>query len=206
MNVMESRNGIFLIMLTMLLSSCATVGDPGKGAVMGAATGTTAGTVTGVILDTQEERLRKAGIRAERDRQGDLLVRLAGEHLKFDTDKADLQPSGVDQLALVSGVLRDYPENRISIMGHTDGVGRESHNQQLSQAQAETVKATLLQQGVAPQSILSATGHGESQPVADNDVAEGRAQNRRVELRIRVDAAEASRNQAERERYARGRH
>jgi OOP family OmpA-OmpF porin len=89
-------------------------------------------------------------------------------------------------------------------MGHTDSVGDESYNLRLSQARADTVKNTLLQQGVTPQSILSSTGYGESQPVADNATPEGRAQNRRVDLRIQVDEAEASRNQAERARYSRG--
>jgi outer membrane protein OmpA-like peptidoglycan-associated protein len=149
--------------------------------------------------------LRKEGIRTERDRQGNLLVRLADDSLKFDTGKAELKSAGVEQLSVVSGILRDYPENRINIMGHTDSVGSDAYNQQLSQARADTVKVTLLQQGVTPRSILSATGYGESQPIADNAVVAGRAQNRRVELSIRVDEAEAARNQEERERYSRGR-
>lgn len=234
MNDLGIRNCISLMAIVVLLSSCATVGDgdktlkgagigalggaaagaiigaasgnPGKGAIIGAAAGAAVGTVTGVVLDSQEERLRKAGIRAERDRQGNLLVRLAGDHLRFDTDRADLIPSGVEQLALISGILRDYPENRINIMGHTDSVGSEDYNQRLSQARADTVRVTLLQQGVAPRSILSATGYGESQPIADNASPEGRAQNRRVELSIRIDEAEASQNQAEREHYSRRRY
>jgi outer membrane protein OmpA-like peptidoglycan-associated protein len=232
MQDMGIRYCIFFTMIAMLLSSCATVGDgdktmkgagigtlggaaagaligamagnPAKGAWIGAASGAAVGTVTGVVLDKQEEQLRKAGIQAERDRQGNLLVSLAGDSLKFDTNKAELKPAGMEQLARVSGVLRDYPENRISIMGHTDSVGDESYNLRLSQARADTVKNTLLQQGVPPRSILSSTGYGESQPVADNATPEGRAQNRRVDLRIQVDEAEASRNQAERARYSKG--
>jgi outer membrane protein OmpA-like peptidoglycan-associated protein len=227
------RHCIYLVMIAMLMSHCATVGDgdktwkgtgigalggaatgaligaaagnPGKGALIGAAAGAAVGTVTGVVLDRQEERLRKEGIRTERDRQGNLLVRLADDSLKFDTGKAELKSAGVEQLSVVSGILRDYPENRINIIGHTDSVGSDAYNQQLSQARADTVKVTLLQQGVTPRSILSATGYGESQPIADNAVVAGRAQNRRVELSIRVDEAEAARNQEERERYSRGR-
>ncbi len=233
MNNMGIRSGIFFLMVAVLMSGCATLGDgdktwkgaaigtlggaaagaaigaatgdPAKGAVIGAVSGAAVGTVTGIVLDTQEERLRKAGIRAERDRQGNLLIRLAGDSLKFDTDKANLKPAGVEQLAHISGILRDYPENRISIMGHTDSTGSEAYNLRLSQARADTVKVTLLQQGVAPRSILSATGYGESQPVASNASPEGRAQNRRVELSIRVDEAEAAQNQAERERFQRSR-
>jgi outer membrane protein OmpA-like peptidoglycan-associated protein len=233
MQDMRIRTSMVLVIMALLLSSCATVGDgdktwkgagigalggaatgaaigamtgnAGRGAWIGAAAGTAVGTVTGVVLDKQEEELRKAGIRAERDRQGNLLVSLAGDSLKFDTNKADLKPEGLEQLARVSGVLRDYPENRINIMGHTDSVGREDYNLRLSQARADTVKHTLLQQGVPPRSILSSTGYGEGQPVADNASVEGRAQNRRVELSIHVDADEAARNEAERERYSRRR-
>lgn len=164
--------------------------------------GAAVGTATGIVLDSQEERLRKAGIQAERDSQGNLLVRLAGDSLKFASGRAELMPAGVEQLAHISGIVRAYPENRISITGHTDNVGSESYNLRLSQARAETVKTTLLQQGVPPHCILSATGYGESQPVASNATTAGRGQNRRVELRISVDEAEAAQNQAERERYS----
>jgi outer membrane protein OmpA-like peptidoglycan-associated protein len=164
------------VMIAMLMSHCATVGDgdktwkgtgigalggaaagaligaaagnPGKGALIGAAAGAAVGTVTGVVLDRQEEQWRKEGIRTERDRQGNLLVRLADDSLKFDTGKAELKSAGVEQLSVVSGILRDCPENRINIMGHTDSVGSDAYNQQLSQARADTVKVTLLQQGV----------------------------------------------------------
>jgi len=151
MKDMGIRYCICFTMIAMLLSSCATVGDadktakgagigtlggaaagaligamagsPGKGAWIGAAAGAAVGTVTGVVLDKQEEQLRKSGIQAERDRQGNLLVSLAGDSLKFDTNKAELKPAGVEQLALVSDVLRDYPENRITIMGSPFNMG-----------------------------------------------------------------------------------
>ena len=227
------RNGVFFALTALLLGSCATVGDgdktmkgagigavggaatgaiigavtgnPGKGALIGAAAGAAVGTVTGVVLDTQEEKLRKAGIDAQRDRQGNLLVRMSGDSLRFDTNKAELKPGGTEQLARISEVVRQYPENRITIMGHTDSVGNETYNQQLSQARADTVKNTLLMQGVPTRSVVSAVGYGESQPIADNATPAGRAQNRRVDLRIHVDENEASHNQAERTRYQRGR-
>lgn len=224
------RHGIALLTTGMLLTSCATLGDgdktwkgaaigtiggaaagaaiggatgdPAKGAWIGAVSGAAVGTATGMVLDSQEERLRQAGIQAERDSQGNLLVRLAEDSLKFASGSADLMPAGGEQLARISGILRAYPENRISIAGHTDSVGSEAYNLRLSQARAEMAKATLLQQGVQPRCILSATGYGESQSIASNATQAGRAQNRRVELRISVDEAEAAQNQAERERYS----
>ncbi len=181
----------------------ATQGDAGKGAAIGAAAGAAVGTTTGMILDTQEEKLRKAGIEAKRDSEGRLLVNLAEDHLRFDSGKADLPPRGQAQLSRIAEVLRTYPENRIAIIGHTDSAGSKSFNQQLSQARADRVKMNFLNQGVAPRSVVSSIGYGESQPVADNTTASGRAANRRVELQISVDEAEAAHNHEERSRYTR---
>lgn len=225
------RIGVAILVTTLLLTGCATLGDgdktwkgaligtvggaatgaligasqgeAGKGAAIGAAAGAAVGTTTGMILDAQEEKLRKAGIRAERDSNGHLLVNLADDHLRFNSGKADLQPQGRDQLNRIAGVLRAYPENRIAIVGHTDSVGNSSFNQQLSQARADRVKTHFLNQGVAARSVISSTGYGETQPIADNATSSGRAANRRVELRISVDELEASRNQEQRERYTR---
>jgi outer membrane protein OmpA-like peptidoglycan-associated protein len=180
----------------------ATQGNAAKGAIWGAVAGAAVGTTTGVVLDAQEEKLRKAGIRAERDEQGRLLVNLSGDTLKFDTGKSTLKPSGMEQLSMIASIMRDYPENRIAIAGHTDSVGRDDYNLALSQARADSVKSYLLQQGVAPRCIVASQGFGERYPVADNATAAGRAQNRRVELAITVDEEEAQQNQQQRERYS----
>ena len=73
----------------------ATQGEPGKGAMWGAVAGAAIGTTTGVVLDAQEEKLRKAGIRARRDEQGRLLISVSGDTLKFDTGKSTLKPQGL---------------------------------------------------------------------------------------------------------------
>ena len=179
----------------------ATQGDAAQGALWGAAAGAVVGTATGMVLDRQEEQLRRSGIRTERDAQGRLLVSLAGNALKFEFGQAGLQPEGKTQLNKVADILKTYPENRIMITGHTDSVGSGQSNLALSQARADSVKAHLLHQGVMPQSIVSAVGYGEEHPVADNATAAGRTMNRRVELSITVDAEEARVNQQQRERY-----
>ena len=179
---------------------CATQGDAAQGALWGAAAGVVVGTATGMVLDRQEEQLRRAGIRAERDAQGRLLVSLAGNALTFEFGQARLQPQGQTQLNKVASILKTYPENRIMIAGHTDSIGSAQNNLTLSQARAESVKAHLLHEGVMSKSIVSAAGYGEEHPVADNATAAGRALNRRVELSITVDAEEARVNQQQRER------
>jgi outer membrane protein OmpA-like peptidoglycan-associated protein len=178
----------------------AARGDWRKGAAIGAASGAVIGGVSGAVMDKQEEKLRKAGIQTERDEAGNLIVNLSGESLKFDTGKATLKPEGESLLTRLAGVLKQYPENRISISGHTDSVGDAAANRGLSQSRAESVKAYILSQGVPTRCVLSAVGYGEEHPIADNNTAAGKAMNRRVELSISVDEEEAKKNQAEREK------
>jgi outer membrane protein OmpA-like peptidoglycan-associated protein len=171
-----------------------------------AAVGAAVGTTTGVVLDTQEERLRKAGIRAQRDENGRLLVNLSGAALQFDTGQSTLKPQGIDQLNKIAAILKAYPENRITIAGHTDSIGSNSANLVLSQARADRVKTHLIHQGVSDRCIVAANGYGESFPIAGNETTAGRERNRRVELQISVDPAEAEQNQLEREHYSRAAH
>ncbi len=178
----------------------AARGDWKKGALIGAAAGAAIGGVTGAVMDKQEEDLRKAGIRTERDKAGNLVVSMSGDTLKFDSAKATLKPEGEALLSKLAGVLAKYPENRILVEGHTDSTGKPEFNMTLSQNRADRVKAFLLEKGVPPRSILAATGFGSDKPVADNATADGRAANRRVELKISVDKEEAEKNEAEREK------
>ena len=178
----------------------AARGDWKKGAAIGAGVGAVAGVSTGAVMDKQEEDLRKAGIRAERDDAGNLVVSLTGDSLKFDTGKAVINADGLAMLAKLAGVIKKYPENRISISGHTDNVGKPADNVALSQRRAESVKAAILADGVPVRCILSATGYGDEHPVGDNKTVAGKAANRRVELQITADEDEAKANQAQREK------
>jgi len=99
----------------------------------------------------------------------------------FDTGSATLKPGAREKLARVAGILASHPDLKIEIEGHTDSVGADDYNQRLSERRAESVRAYLVQQKIAPTSV-DAEGFGESRPVAGNETAAGRQQNRRVEL------------------------
>jgi outer membrane protein OmpA-like peptidoglycan-associated protein len=99
----------------------------------------------------------------------------------FDTGKADLKRSARERLAKVAGILIAYPDIRVEIDGYTDSTGSLEFNQRLSQARADSVRSYLASQGVNS-SAITTQGFGPSQPIASNDTASGRQQNRRVEL------------------------
>jgi len=99
----------------------------------------------------------------------------------FDTGKADLKPSARERLAKVAGILIAYPDIHVEIDGYTDSTGSLEFNERLSQQRAEAVRTFLASQGVNSTSITT-QGFGPSNPIASNDTASGRQQNRRVEL------------------------
>ena len=99
----------------------------------------------------------------------------------FDTASATLKPGAREKLARVAGILAAHPDLQIEIEGHTDSVGGDDYNQQLSERRAQSVRTYLVQQKIASTAV-DAEGFGESRPVATNATASGRQQNRRVEL------------------------
>ena len=99
----------------------------------------------------------------------------------FDFNKYDLKPGAREKLAKVSGILLAYPGLKIQLEGHTDSVGTDAYNQKLSESRAGSVRDYLASQGVPP-NTLTAVGFGKQDPVASNDTAAGRQQNRRVEM------------------------
>ncbi len=102
----------------------------------------------------------------------------------FALNKSSLSDAGKAELdALAAGLAQMDEVNSVKVVGHTDSTGAASYNQSLSVKRAETVKAYLVSKGVDP-ALISASGMGESQPVADNSTREGRAKNRRVEITI----------------------
>jgi len=101
----------------------------------------------------------------------------------FDTGKYSLRPLAREKLAKVAGIVSGYPGLRLAVEGHTDSVGGDDYNQRLSEQRGEAVRDYLTQQGVAAGSVTS-KGFGKTQPVATNNSAQGRQQNRRVELVI----------------------
>ncbi|GIW43349.1 MAG: hypothetical protein KatS3mg077_0631 [Candidatus Binatia bacterium] len=103
--------------------------------------------------------------------------------VNFDFDKATIRPDAARILDEAVATLKAEPDVEVLIVGHTDSVGSEAYNQRLSVRRAQAVKDYLVRHGIAA-SRLQVKGMGESQPVASNDTAEGRAQNRRVELLV----------------------
>ena len=101
----------------------------------------------------------------------------------FDTGRANLKSGTSNHLDKLAEFLNAYPTRTALIEGHTDDVGSDAANMLLSQRRADTVKAFLVAQGIAG-SRLNASGKGEGVPLASNATAEGRAQNRRVEVII----------------------
>ena len=101
--------------------------------------------------------------------------------VNFDFDKSTLQPAGVPILQEAAKILKDNPAVNVQVQGYTDSIGTDAYNLRLSDRRAATVKNFLVKEGVAS-TRLTTKGFGESNPVATNETAEGRAQNRRVEL------------------------
>ncbi|MCU1311516.1 MAG: OmpA/MotB domain protein [Candidatus Angelobacter sp.] len=114
-----------------------------------------------------------------RDTARGLIVNMAD--VLFDTGKYTLRPIAREKLAKLSGIVLAYPGLRLDVEGHTDSIGSDPYNQRLSEKRAQAVETYLTQQGV-PETAMSATGFGKTQPVAPNTSASGRQQNRRVEL------------------------
>jgi outer membrane protein OmpA-like peptidoglycan-associated protein len=116
-----------------------------------------------------------------RDTARGLIVNMSD--VLFDTGKYSLRPLAREKLAKVAGIVSGHPGLRLDVEGYTDNVGGDDYNQQLSEQRGEAVRGYLTDQGMAAGSV-SSKGFGKTQPVASNDTAEGRQQNRRVELVI----------------------
>jgi outer membrane protein OmpA-like peptidoglycan-associated protein len=116
---------------------------------------------------------------ATRDTARGLIVSLSD--VLFDTGKSTLRPGAREKLAKISGIVLAYPDLKLAIEGNTDSVGSDAKNQVLSEERASSVRDYLLKENI-PAGSMTSQGFGKTQPVASNDTAEGRQQNRRVEM------------------------
>ena len=116
---------------------------------------------------------------ATRDTARGLIVNLSD--VLFDTGKSTLRPEAREKLAKISGIVLAYPDLRLAIEGNTDSVGSDAMNQALSEQRAGSVRDYLAKENI-PAASMTSRGFGKTQPVASNDTAEGRQQNRRVEM------------------------
>lgn len=120
-----------------------------------------------------------------RDSARGLIVNMSD--VLFDTGSSSLKTGAREKLAKISGILLAHPGLTLQIEGHTDSVGSDDFNQQLSERRSDSVRDFLAEEGV-PVSSMTAKGFGKTQPVASNDSPEGRQRNRRVELVVSGDA------------------
>ncbi len=178
-------------------------GSTVRGALIGAAIGGAAGALIGRYMDRQAEAMQDQleGARIERVAEGIRVTFDSG--ILFDFDSSELRPAARENLQEFAEILEDYPKTNVLIEGHTDAIGSEQYNQQLSDRRARAVGSYLSSIGVDSDRFVL-VGYGESQPVATNETEAGRQQNRRVEVGIMAneelkesarDAAESGQNQ-----------
>jgi len=160
--------------------------DRTKGALIGAAVGGAAAGGYGYYVDTQEATLRQTlqGTGVQVQRNGDNLTLIMPGNITFASNSADISSSFYPTLNSLVQVFKEFNKNGVEIVGHTDSTGSMQLNQDLSNRRAQSVAAYLTANGVAA-SRISAFGVGPNQPIASNDTAAGRAQNRRVEINLR---------------------
>ena len=152
-------------------------------ALIGAGVGALAGGAVGYYMDRQEAELRAelqgTGVSVYRD--GDNITLNMPGNVTFATNSADLSPAFFEVLTSVSKVLSKYDQTVVEVAGHTDSTGSDAYNQALSERRSASVAQYLETQEVDPQRMIT-VGMGESMPVADNNTANGRQANRRVEI------------------------
>ncbi len=153
--------------------------------IAGALVGGALGGAAGAEMDRQAAALRNAtSSNVGVTNTGNELVVSMPQDILFATDSASLRPDLQRDIRAVSQNLVQYPNSVIQIVGHTDNTGSAAYNQDLSERRARAVASSLISNGV-PSNRVSSYGVGLSQPIASNNTAEGRAQNRRVDIVIR---------------------
>lgn len=162
-------------------------GEQGRrNALIGAGVGALGGAAVGQYMDRQqramEAELSGSGVGVAR--QGDTLVLRMPADVTFATNQSNVEPRFDATLSDVAGVLRQYDQSIVDVVGHTDSSGGDAINQPLSERRAVSVADALIRNGVQRERLYVA-GVSSRNPVASNDTPAGRAQNRRVEIVIR---------------------
>ena len=163
-------------------------GNRADGALAGAVIGGALGAGVGYSLDKQEADLRRQlDSNVIITNTGDRLIVTLPQDILFATDSSTVQPGLRDDLRALANNVNVYANSTLQIIGHTDSDGDAAYNQQLSESRAYAVSNVLISDGV-PSSRIRSIGRGESQPIASNLNAAGKAQNRRVEIVILPNA------------------
>ena len=159
----------------------------GTGRIIGAGIGGLAGASIGYTMDKQikelKERTAGSGVDVKAVDDGQAILVNLPNGVTFDTDSTLIKPGFRDTLDTVAASLNKFPNSLIDVYGHTDSTGSDAYNQTLSENRARVVADYLVSKGVN-QARIRSTGFGKTQPVATNDTPEGRAANRRVEIKI----------------------
>ena len=176
----------------------------GTGRIIGAGIGGIAGASIGYTMDKQIKELKEktagTGVDVTPTDNGQAILVNLPDGVTFDTDRYELKPAFRPTLDKIAENIGKYPNSLIDVYGHADSTGTAPHNQILSESRARTVGDYLTTRGIAP-ARLRTQGFGSSMPVADNATLEGRAKNRRVEIKIvpisqeQVQAARAAAGQ-----------
>ncbi|HHU95892.1 MAG: OmpA family protein [Bacteroidota bacterium] len=202
---------IALLSVAMVLSSCGTsrtvqggaigagsgaavgagvgaIAGGGRGAVIGAAIGAvlggSAGAIIGNKMDKQAAELEQIeGAQVEKVNEGEAIKVTFESGILFATNSSTLNTASRASLDKFAASLLNNPDTDVKVYGHTDSTGSDAINNPLSQRRAESVYNYLVDRGVSG-SRMESQGFGSTQPVADNSTAQGRAENRRVEVFI----------------------
>jgi len=158
-------------------------GSTAKGAILGAVIGGAAGAAIGHQMDKQAKDLQEQLPNAKVQRVGEGIEVTFDSGILFDVDSDQLRPAAETNLDDLANSLKEYDGTRVLVVGHTDATGSDSYNQALSERRATSARVRLLRDGLAADRV-EAVGKGESEPVASNETAAGRQENRRVEVAI----------------------
>lgn len=158
-------------------------GNTAVGAIIGAAIGGTAGALIGRYMDKQAEEIQKDIEGAKVERVGEGIKITFDSGILFAVNSSTLTDQAKGNIQKLATILNKYPDTNILVEGHTDSTGTADYNQKLSERRASSVTGYTTSLGVIG-TRFNAVGYGESQPVAPNATADGRRQNRRVEIAI----------------------
>ncbi len=160
-------------------------GNTVLGAIIGGVVGGVAGGYIGDRMDRQAERIEEEvpGAVVNRVGEGINVTFTEDAGVYFDTNKSAVKGTSAATLDKLAGIFKEYPKSVILVEGHTDSAGPEDYNMNLSKSRAVSVTNYLVSQGISADRFTT-KWYGENQPKADNATAEGKAQNRRVELGI----------------------
>jgi outer membrane protein OmpA-like peptidoglycan-associated protein len=158
-------------------------GGTAEGAIIGAAVGGAAGAIIGSRMDTKAEELDEELENAEVERVGEGIKVTFDSGILFDFDSSALRNEARQNLSEFAESMTDFEDTNILVVGHTDAQGAAEYNQGLSERRAESATNYLAERGI-DSGRLTSVGRGETEPVASNETAEGRQQNRRVEVAI----------------------